>query len=173
MWRRIKEEEVEPAGPTQLKKYWEGIGGSIGRKEHAEEVHFLDRKKMWMNAEEHAEEESSESDTLQQMDEEESAHFFAMKWLNQDGSDHGIPKKYTPCVYFFNAKNGCRDGKKCDFSHDEELFLAEPFRHSLKNLSWDRNHHQSGRSGSKYTFQKKAWKKYKYRARDHYQEPRI
>ena len=119
------------------------------------------------NAEEHAELESEESDTLQQMDEEESAHFFAMKWLNQDGSDKDIPKQYAPCKYYFNAKRGCLN-YQCEFSHNEELFRKEPFKRWLKKLCWDRNHQRSGRSGAKYTFQEQnTWKN---KTKKHHQE---
>ena len=62
--------------------------------------------------------------------------WYAQMWMDQKGHPGGIPKKHTPCLYFFRAHNGCRD-KKCMFSH-EDIFLEEPFATFLQNLSWER-----------------------------------
>ena len=60
---------------------------------------------------------------------------FANKWLGQDGDDSGIPKKYSPCRYFFNTINGC-NRKECDFSHNEKIFRHKEFTALFENLSW-------------------------------------
>ena len=69
---------------------------------------------------------------------EEAAEWYASKWWEQDGDDSGIPKKYTPCVYFFKARHGCQKNETCQFSHNEEIFREEPCAAFLKNLSWGR-----------------------------------
>jgi hypothetical protein len=61
---------------------------------------------------------------------------YASKWLEQDGHNAGIPKKYSPCVYFFKARDGCQKNE-CEFSHNE-MFRQEPFAALLKNLSWEK-----------------------------------
>jgi len=64
--------------------------------------------------------------------------WYARKWLEQNGDARGIPKKYTPCSYFFKARHGCQKKETCDFSHDEEIFCREPFAALLTSLSWER-----------------------------------
>lgn len=63
---------------------------------------------------------------------------YARKWLEQDGDDSDIPKKYTPCLYFFRAPHGCQREDACHWSHNEEIFGREPFAAFLENLSWER-----------------------------------
>ena len=64
---------------------------------------------------------------------------YASKWFAQDGDASGIPKKYTPCVYFFKASAGGCQNTTCQWSHNEEIFGEEPYASLLKNLSWERN----------------------------------
>ena len=60
---------------------------------------------------------------------------YAQQWLEQGGDDLGIPKQYTPCKSYFHAKeHGCLKGNKCEFSHNEEIFLNDPFAACLKDL---------------------------------------
>ena len=68
---------------------------------------------------------------------EEAAEWYASNWWEQDGDDSGIPKKYTPCAYFFKARHSCQN-ETCQFSHTEEIFREEPIATFLKNLSWGR-----------------------------------
>ena len=82
-------------------------------------------------------EEVNENKEQAEEESEEAAERYATKWWEQDGDDSGIPKKYTPCVYFFKARHGCQN-KTCQFSHNEEIFREEPFAAFLKNLSWGR-----------------------------------
>ena len=57
---------------------------------------------------------------------------YAQQWLEQEGDDSGIPKKYTPCKSFF--RDSCWAGSKCEFSHNENIFLNDPFAACLKNI---------------------------------------
>ena len=57
---------------------------------------------------------------------------YAQQWLEQEGDDSGIPKKYTPCKSFFH--DSCWAGSKCEFSHNENIFLNDPFAACLKNI---------------------------------------
>ena len=65
----------------------------------------------------------------------ETEEWYAWKWVKQNGEDYGIPKQYTPCVYFFK-NHDCQKEEKCEWSHNEDIFLKEPFADCLKNLSW-------------------------------------
>jgi len=71
-------------------------------------------------------------------EEGEAAWTYARQWLKRNGADGGIPKKYSPCVYFFKANHGCQKEEKCHFSHNEEIFCEGPFAALLKDLSWGR-----------------------------------
>ena len=71
-------------------------------------------------------------------EEGEAAWTYARQWLKRNGADGGIPKKYSPCVYFFKASHGCQKEEKCHFSHNEEIFCEGPFAALLKDLSWGR-----------------------------------
>ena len=62
---------------------------------------------------------------------------FASTWLEQNGSESGIPKKYTPCKFFFKANNGCQNTRFCQFSHNKEIFREEQFATMLRNHCWD------------------------------------
>ena len=57
-----------------------------------------------------------------------SQEWYARKWLQQKGEAIGIPKRYTPCRFFFKAAK-CQD-PKCLFSHEQ-------FAACLKNICWD------------------------------------
>ena len=64
--------------------------------------------------------------------------WYASKWWEQNGDAQGIPKKYTPCSYFFKAPHGCRKKETCEFSHNERIFCEEPFASLSMSLSWER-----------------------------------
>ena len=100
---------------------------------------------------------------------------YAKKWLEQNGDDVGIPKKYTPCKYFF--KTTCRNNKACEFSHNEEIFREEPFADILKNFCWGRKqtvsqrtrrkHHRADERSEEETFARPApWERKKHRRAD-------
>ena len=59
---------------------------------------------------------------------------YARMWFKQKGLDKGIPKEYTPCLYFFKAGHGCTI-KSCQFSHNA-IFHEEPFAAMLKTFTW-------------------------------------
>ena len=61
---------------------------------------------------------------------------YAWQWLQQNGDDSGIPKPFTPCAYFFKNHH-CKFEGKCEFSHNEEIFLKEPFAACMVNLEWE------------------------------------
>jgi hypothetical protein len=72
---------------------------------------------------------------------DDEAHHHAAGWMKdtEDGGDGSvIPKKFTPCRFFFKAFNGCRKEEGCEFSHNRRIFGEEPFADFLKNLSWER-----------------------------------
>ena len=62
---------------------------------------------------------------------------YARRWQAQGGDDSGIPKEYTPCKFFFKARDSCQMSK-CLFSHNTDIFCQEPFASILQNLSWER-----------------------------------
>ena len=55
------------------------------------------------------------------------------EWTNAQG----IPKQYTPCLYFFKAPGGCKKDTSCEFSHSD-IFCQEPYASKMKSLSWER-----------------------------------
>ena len=59
---------------------------------------------------------------------------YARMWFKQKGLDKGIPKEYTPCLYFFKAGHGCTINA-CQFSHNP-IFREEPFAAMLKTFTW-------------------------------------
>ena len=59
---------------------------------------------------------------------------YARLWFKQKGLDKGIPKEYTPCLYFFKAGHGCTINA-CQFSHNP-IFREEPFAAMLKTFTW-------------------------------------
>jgi len=61
---------------------------------------------------------------------------YARKWHEQGGDAVGIPKQYTPCVYFFKAKHGCQRKEACQFSHNGKIFCKEPFSTMVQLCSW-------------------------------------
>ena len=65
----------------------------------------------------------------------ETEEWYAWKWVKQNGENYGIPKQYTPCVYFFK-NHDCQKEEKCEWSHNEDIFLKEPFADCLKNFFW-------------------------------------
>ena len=60
--------------------------------------------------------------------------WYANLWLQNDGDVAGIPKPYTPCLYFWKAKGGCKD-YRCAFSHSR-IFAEEKYADLMRNLSW-------------------------------------
>ncbi len=81
--------------------------------------------------EESAEEKSAEAEE----ESEETAEGYARKWWEQNGDDSGIPKKYTPCLYFFKARHGCQKDEACQFSHNGKIFDVEPFHAMVQDRS--------------------------------------
>ena len=61
---------------------------------------------------------------------------YARKWHEQGGDAVGIPKQYTPCLYFFKAKHGCQRKEACQFSHNGKIFRKEPFSTMVQLCSW-------------------------------------
>ena len=61
---------------------------------------------------------------------------YARKWHEQGGDAVGIPKQYTPCLYFFKAKHGCQRKEACQFSHNGQIFCKEPFSTMVQLCSW-------------------------------------
>ena len=59
-------------------------------------------------------EEGADSEWYEGETEEE---WYAWKWVEQNGEDYGIPKQYTPCVYFFK-NHDCQKEEKCEWSHN-------------------------------------------------------
>ena len=111
----------------------------------------------------------------QTVDSKRIEEHYANKWLEQNGDDAGIPKKYTPCKYFF--KTTCRNNKACEFSHNEEIFREEPFADILKNFCWGRKqtvsqrtrrkHHRADERSEEETFARPApWERKKHRRAD-------
>ena len=101
------------------------------RKEEEAAEKLKKRKKRKKRNFKKAEEESEESPEVWLHQE----FPYAQQWLEQEGDDLGIPKKYTPCQSYFNAKeHGCLKGNKCEFSHNEDIFLNDPFAACLKDL---------------------------------------
>ena len=104
-------------------------------------THYIDPNTGDMEVEEMADEESAEEESavpgMNQAEEESegNAEQYARTWLEQNGDDSGIPKEYSPCVYFFKTKRGCQINT-CQFSHNEEIFREEPFAALLQKLSW-------------------------------------
>ena len=66
---------------------------------------------------------------------EDDEYRFVWQWFDQGGDDCGIPKRYTPCRYFFKS-GGCTgvalgcNRPECEFSHDP-IFYEEPFHSCL------------------------------------------
>ena len=67
---------------------------------------------------------------------QETAWQYARKWHKQGGDTVGIPKQYTPCLYFFKAKHGCQRKEACQFSHNGKIFHKEPFHAMVQYFSW-------------------------------------
>ena len=98
-------------------------------------THYIDPNTGDMEVEEMADEESAEEESAVPGLNQDEEEYYARKWLEKNGDDSEIPKKYSPCVYFFKKKHGCQINT-CQFSHNEEIFLEEPFAALLQKLSW-------------------------------------
>jgi len=105
------------------------------------------RKKIWkMDGQWEEEEEDMEEEEQAEEEEEERAEEeggenelkYAWRWRRQGGDDHGIPKEYTPCKFFFNAFRGCVKGEECQFSHNGDIFGRAPFSTVWESLRWGR-----------------------------------
>ena len=70
-------------------------------------------------------------------EEKEAAETFAQQWLQQGGEALNIPKRFTPCKFFFKAWKGCKD-PMCQFSHNAAIFGEEPYASFFQNLEWER-----------------------------------
>ena len=68
---------------------------------------------------------------------------YARKWHEQGGDAVGIPKQYTPCLYFFKAKHGCQRKEACQFSHNGKIFRKEPFHAMVQSFSWETKERKS------------------------------
>ena len=108
-------------------------------EESAEEESAVPGLKPTQADEEFAEEKSSEEmcgrEERDEENKQDADERFAWIWFEQNGVDSGIPKEYTPCVYFFKAKNSCTINK-CQFSHNK-IFRDEPFAAMLKDITWE------------------------------------
>ena len=67
---------------------------------------------------------------------------FVWQGFDQGGDDCGIPKRYTPCRYFFKSAGGTGvalgcNRPECEFSHDP-IFKEEPFYSCLQKIHWAR-----------------------------------
>ena len=107
-------------------------------EESAEEESAVPGLKPTQADEEFAEEKSSEEmcgrEERDEENKQDAAERYARIWLEQGGDDSEIPKKYSPCVYFFKAEYSCQN-EECQFSHNK-IFEDEPFAALWKTLSW-------------------------------------
>ena len=93
-------------------------------------------------AEEEAEEGEGNSEDQGRVESEDAlVQEYMQKWAAQEGATWNIPKKYTPCKYYFKAARGCRKDQ-CEFSHDD-VFLESPAQELLESISWERHHEKS------------------------------
>ena len=103
-----------------------------------EEEEHVAVKKEEEDVEGEEEEEEEKEDVAVKKEEVKDVEFdYARRWQAQGGDDSGIPKEYTPCKFFFKARDGCQMSK-CLFSHNTDIFCQEPFASILQNLSWER-----------------------------------
>ena len=147
----FKEEVLEEKRKKRKRKEKDSEEGESDSEESAEEaakqnqiiirqkkVLLKKRKKAAKESEEAAEgyaEEGADSEWYHE-GEIEDEWWYAWQWVQQYGDDFGIPKQYTPCAYFFK-NHRCKFEEKCEFSHNQEIFLKEPFAACLVNLSWE------------------------------------
>ena len=125
----------EYVGGTELQDTFRSIYASKIVKTPSEDD---DLRQFPQDLEDH--ENPAEANAEDGEEEGEAAWTYARQWLKRNGADGGIPKKYSPCVYFFKASHGCQKEEKCHFSHNEEIFCEGPFAALLKDRSWGRNH---------------------------------
>jgi hypothetical protein len=103
-----------------------------------EEEEHVAVKKEEEDVEGEEEEEEEKEDVAVKKEEVKDVEFdYARRWQAQGGDDSGIPKEYTPCKFFFKARDSCQMSK-CLFSHNTDIFCQEPFASILQNLSWER-----------------------------------
>ena len=127
------------AGASDMKKEEESAEEMCGRKEQAEETRACVKcrcRKEWQRLTEECCWKAYGIDCVFKEESEETAWQYAWKWQEQGGADFGIPKKYTPCLYFFKAKHGCQRDAACQFSHNGEIFEKEPFTSMVQKRSW-------------------------------------
>ena len=60
---------------------------------------------------------------------------WAATWLVQEGNHRSpkrIPKEYSPCKFYFLARNGCSWGESCEYSH-ASIFACPPWTRVMAN----------------------------------------
>ena len=62
---------------------------------------------------------------------------YAGQWLEQKGNHSDIPKKFTPCKFFFKMSTGCMKGDNCEWSHNREIFGRDPFHSFMQSWCWE------------------------------------
>ena len=75
-------------------------------------------------------------DVMEEGQEQTEEMRYATKWFQQYGDDKEIPRKFTPCKFYFKSR-GCLN-KECLFSHNEEIFGREPFVSFFHGWTWER-----------------------------------
>ena len=130
------EDGEEYVGGTELQDTFRSIYASNPTKRVKTSSEDDDLRQFPQDLDDH--ENPAEANAEDGEEEGEAAWTYARQWLKRNGADGGIPKKYSPCVYFFKASHGCQKEEKCHFSHNEEIFCEGPFAALLKDLSWGR-----------------------------------
>ena len=123
------------AGASDVKTEEESAEEMCGRKEQAEETRACVKcgRKEWQRQTKECCWKVYGIDCVFKEKSQETAWWYARKWQEQGGDAVGIPKKYTPCSYFFKARFGCQKDEACDFSHNREIFDVE----MLRDFSWE------------------------------------
>ena len=132
----LQKEKVLEEGESE-ESDWAEEGESDSAEKAAKKKKILKKVnlKKRVESEEAAERYAEEGADSEWYEGETEEEWYAWKWVEQNGEDYGIPKQYTPCVYFFK-NHDCQKGEKCEWSHNGDIFLKEPFADCLKNLFW-------------------------------------
>jgi hypothetical protein len=126
------------AGASDVKTEEESAEEMCGRKEQAEETRACVKcgcRKEWQRQTKECCWEVYGIDCVFKEESQETAWRYARKWQEQGGDAVGIPKKYTPCLYFFKARHGCQKDEACQFSHNGKIFDVEPFHAMVQDRS--------------------------------------
>ena len=126
----IKEEEEEEEDVEEEDVIEEDVAEENMEEDLAEEEDVIKE-----GVEEEVEEEVKDVEEEEEENTLWNEFDYAWIWHDRGGDDKNIPKKHSPCKYFFKTRDGCQR-ITCPFSHNIDIFGEEPFTTMLNNLSW-------------------------------------